>query len=66
MGLSQTLGVAVSMGGTAVKEDVMLDARMLLFASTSGIVQALLLVLAFIPPRPYLDWVRGRAAAARA
>lgn len=63
MGLSQTLGVAVSMGMTAVKPDVFVDAGMLLFASTSGIVQAMLLVLAFVPPRFYLDWVRSGAAA---
>lgn len=64
MGLSQTLGVVVSMGVTVVKAGALVDAGMLLFASTSGIVQAMLLVLAFLPPRSYLDWVESRAAAA--
>jgi hypothetical protein len=34
----------------------------LLASSTTGLAQAVLLVLAFLPPRFYSSWVRGRAA----
>jgi hypothetical protein len=66
MGLFQTLGVGVNIWAAALKMDLFHDPRILLASSAGSLAQATLLVLAFVPPRSYLSWVRTRAAMAGA
>ena len=63
MALSATAGVILTTGATALRVDVLRSPGILVASSGTGLAQALLLVLAFAPPRSYLDWVRARAAA---
>jgi hypothetical protein len=63
MALSATSGVALNTGAVANRVD-MLSPLVLLPSSITGLAQAVLLVLAFVPPPAYLDWVRARAAVA--
>ena len=61
MALSATAGVALSTGAFVMRVP-MLDPRLLLCSSFTGLCQTLLLLLVFAPPRAYLRWVRARAA----
>jgi hypothetical protein len=63
MALGATTGVVLNTGALALHVD-MLDPWVLLLSSITGLVQTVFLVLAFVPPRAYLGWVRARAAAA--
>jgi hypothetical protein len=54
-------GVAAFRGVSIVESPMVL-----LGSSTTGLCQAVLLMLAFVPPRAYLAWVRGSVAAAPA
>jgi len=62
--LCVAVGVAVNSTAIALRVDVLATPWVLLLSSATGLAQAVLLVLAFVPPRGYLRWVRGRAAAA--
>jgi hypothetical protein len=53
--------VALNTGALALHMDT-LSPGILLPSSATGLVQAVLLVLVFVPPRSYLGWVRARAA----
>lgn len=66
MGIFQTLGVAVNIAAAALRIDLFNDPWILLVSSAFSLAQATFLVLAFVPPRSYLSWVRARAAAAGA
>jgi hypothetical protein len=61
MATSATTGVALNTGALALRVDL-LNPVLLLASAATGLGQAVLLVLAFAPPRAYLAWVRGRAA----
>jgi hypothetical protein len=62
MATCATSGVALSSAALALRVN-MLDPVLLLVLAGTGLGQAVLLVLAFAPPRAYLVWVRGSAAA---
>jgi hypothetical protein len=62
MALSATAGIAVNTAAIAMQVP-MLDPRLLLGSSFTGLCQTVLLLLVFAPPRAYLRWVRARAAA---
>lgn len=64
MGLSATSGVVLNTLAVVLGVDVLGSPWILLVSSITGLVQAVCLVLAFVPPRAYLGWVRARAAAA--
>jgi hypothetical protein len=57
-----SVGVLHSTVALALRVD-MLDPVLLLASTATGLGQAIPLVLAFAPPRAYLAWVRGQAAA---
>lgn len=61
MAVSATTGVVLNTGAAALRVDT-LSAPWILFPSMlTGLVQAALLVLAFVPPQSYLRWIRARA-----
>ena len=62
MATSATAGVVLSTVALALRIDL-LDPELLLASTLTGMGQAVPLVLAFAPPRRYLAWVRGEAAA---
>lgn len=62
MGLCAGAGVTLNAVAIAMHVEVFSTAWILLCSSATGLAQATLLVLAFLPPRAYLGWVRARAA----
>jgi hypothetical protein len=66
MGLFAAAGVLLNAVAIALHVEVFSNPWILLCSSATGMAQASLLVLAFLPPRSYLGWVRARAAAAEA
>ena len=63
MALFVTAGVLLNTVALALQVEILESPWILLGSSVTGLAQAVLLVLAFLPPRFYLSWVRGRAAA---
>lgn len=63
MALAATLGVALNTGAAAAHVDTLSSAWVLFPSTITGVSQAALLVLAFVPPQPYLRWIRSRTAA---
>lgn len=63
MAVGATCGVALNGIGAALHIDTMRNPAILLASSCTGLVQTVFLLLAFLPPRAYLDWVRSRSAA---
>jgi hypothetical protein len=61
MALVVTAGVLLNTVALALQIRVLESPWILLGSSATGSTQAVLLVLAFVPPRPYLTWVRARA-----
>ncbi len=66
MALAVNAGIAVNMLAFAIHVDALQTPWVLLLSSTTGLTQVLLLLLAFLPPRSYLSWVRARASAGSA
>jgi hypothetical protein len=56
------VGALVNVGAILHGVDVFRNAGILLISSATGLAQAVLLLLAFLPPRAYQEWVRRRAA----
>jgi len=63
MALVVNAGVLVNLVAFAKHMNTLDTPWILLLSSTTGLTQVVLLVLTFLPPRSYLDWVRARAAA---
>jgi hypothetical protein len=63
MALAATLGVVLNTGAIVLEVDS-LSPEVLLPSSVTGLTQTILLVLAFLPPRSYVERLRARAAAA--
>jgi hypothetical protein len=63
MALDAAAGIGVTMVASVLHVDTLRDPTVLLLSSATGLGQAALLVLTFLPPRSYLSWVRARAAA---
>ena len=61
MGASAAAGVTLNAVAIAFHVEVFSNPWILLCSSVTGLAQAGLLLLAFLPPRAYLGWVRGRA-----
>jgi len=62
MGVFVNVGILVNTIAMAQGIRVFQSPVILLASSTTGLAQTTLLVLAFLPPRFYSSWVRGRAA----
>ena len=63
MALCATSGILLNAVAMALGVDTYNDAGVLIASSASGLGQAVLMVLAFAPPRSYLAWVNTRARA---
>ena len=63
MALCATSGIALNAVALALGVETYSDAGILMASSVSGLGQAVLMVLAFAPPRSYLAWVETRARA---
>lgn len=63
MGLAVTAGILLNVGAGIRGISFVESPVVLLGSSTTGMTQAVLLVLAFSPPRAYVAWLRGRAEA---
>ena len=63
MGLACASGVLLNTGAVIARMDTFHDARILIASSVTGLMQTVFLVLAFVPPRAYVSWVRSRSAA---
>ena len=63
MALSATGGVSVNTFAILLHMDALNSPPVLLVSSTFGLAQTVFLVLAFLPPRFYLNWIRARGAA---
>jgi hypothetical protein len=66
MALVVAAGVLLNTVALALQISIFESPWILLGSSATGLAQALLLVLAFAPPRAYLAWVRARARAQEA
>jgi hypothetical protein len=66
MALSATSGVALNTVAIALHVDPTHSAWILFATSLSGLTEAVLLMLAFVPPSFYLNWTRARGAASGA
>ena len=66
LGVPTSVGILANSAAIALHLEVFSDPRILLLSSFTGMSQAVILVLAFVPPRAYLDWVRARTAASGA
>jgi hypothetical protein len=60
MAIAVASGVMTNSLAMALRVEVFSTPWILLFSSCTGLAQAVLLVLAFVPPRSYLSWVRAR------
>jgi hypothetical protein len=63
MSLTVNAGIVVNIGAFAVHVDSLSSPWVLILSSTTGLTQAVLLFLAFMPPASYTRWVQARAAA---
>ena len=63
MGLSATAGCLMNIVAMWMGISILENPWIQLAGSFTGLVQAGVLVLAFAPPRSYLDWVRARPRA---
>jgi hypothetical protein len=63
MALDAAAGIVVTMVASALHVDTMRSPTVLLLSSATGLGQAALLMLTFLPPSAYLTWVRARATA---
>jgi hypothetical protein len=63
MGVIVSAGVLLNVVAGVRGVSIVESSAVLLASSTTGLSQTVLLVLAFAPPRSYLAWVRGTAAA---
>jgi hypothetical protein len=61
MSLIVTAGILLNMAAGFLGVNAVENPAVLIGSSTTGLSQAVLLVLAFVPPRSYLAWVRGSA-----
>ena len=61
MALCVAAGVLLNSVALALRIEILESPWILLGSSATGLAQALLLVLAFVPPSSYLAWVRARA-----
>jgi hypothetical protein len=61
MALFVTAGVLLNSVALALRIEILESPWILLASSSTGLAQAVLLVLAFAPPSAYLAWVRARA-----
>jgi hypothetical protein len=59
-------GVALNSAALALRINIFETPAILFASSATGLAQAVLLLLAFLPPRSYLDWVRSGAPTAPA
>ncbi len=66
MALCVAAGVLLNSVALTFQVEILESPGVLLGSSATGLAQALLLVLAFVPPRAYLAWVRARASLAEA
>lgn len=64
MGGIAVCGISLNLGAALMRVDGLNSAAVLLGSSLTGLAQAVILVLAFMPPRSYLGWVRARTGAA--
>jgi hypothetical protein len=63
MALDAAVGVGITMVAAVLQVDSMRSPTVMLLSSATGLGQAALLMLTFLPPRAYLSWVHSRAAA---
>jgi hypothetical protein len=63
MALDAAAGITVTIVASVLQIDTLRNPTVLLLSSATGLGQAALLVLTFVPPHAYLSWVRSRAAA---
>jgi hypothetical protein len=63
MALDAAAGIGVTIVASVLHMDALRHPTVLLLSSATGLGQAALLVLTFLPPDAYLNWVRARAAA---
>jgi len=54
-------GVALNSAALALRINIFESPSILFASSATGLAQAVLLLLAFLPPRSYLEWLRTRA-----
>lgn len=62
MGMDATVGVMLNAVAGYLHVEVLTNPWILLCSSCTGLGQTVFLLLTFVPPRSYLDWVRARAA----
>lgn len=62
-GLAVTAGIGLNFGAAMAGVNMIESPLVLLGSSATGVCQTALLLLAFAPPRAYLEWVRGGMAA---
>lgn len=62
MSLVTSVGILLNSAALGLGMDVMNEPGVLFLSSCTGLAQAVLLLLAFLPPRSYLDRIRSRAA----
>jgi hypothetical protein len=61
--ISSMVGVMVNVVALWMHVDLLRTAWIQVVSSSIGLLQAGVMVLAFAPPRSYLDWVRARPRA---
>jgi hypothetical protein len=66
MALAVFIGIVLNTVALALHVDILASPLVLFGSSCTGLTQAILLFLAFLPPRAYLEWVRSRATLAAA
>ena len=66
MALAVAAGIALNTVALARHVNILASPLVLFGSSCTGLTQAILLFLAFLPPRAYLDWLRSRAPLAPA
>jgi hypothetical protein len=60
MAASATLGVALNTWAAVLHVDTLSSPWVLLPSSITGLLQAVMLLLAFVPPQSYMRWIRMR------
>lgn len=66
MSLAVFTGVVLNAIAIVLNVDILASPLVLFASSCTGLTQAILLFLAFLPPRAYLEWLRSRAPLATA
>ena len=61
MALAVFTGIVLNTVALAMHVDILKSPLVLFGSSCTGLTQAVMLFLAFLPPRAYLAWVRSRA-----